>query len=68
MTSTRVLVIGAGLAGMTATVAAQGDGAEVVLVDRGGIGLGSNSAMANRVFAGPNLTYFEAEYVGDTEG
>jgi succinate dehydrogenase/fumarate reductase flavoprotein subunit len=28
MTITRVLVIGAGLAGMTATVAAQGEGAE----------------------------------------
>jgi fumarate reductase (CoM/CoB) subunit A len=66
MTSTRVLVIGAGLAGMTATVAAQGEGAEVVLIDRGGIGLGSNSAMANGVFAGPSSIYSEEEYVRDT--
>jgi succinate dehydrogenase/fumarate reductase flavoprotein subunit len=68
VTSTRVLVFGAGLVGMTATVAAaQGEGAEVVLIDCGGIGLGSNSAMANGVFAGPNFTYSEEEYVGDTE-
>jgi succinate dehydrogenase/fumarate reductase flavoprotein subunit len=66
MTSTRVLVIGAGLAGMTATVAAQREGAEVVLIDRSGIGLGSNSAMANGVFAGPSSAYSEEEYVRDT--
>jgi succinate dehydrogenase/fumarate reductase flavoprotein subunit len=66
MTSPRVLIIGAGLAGMTATVAAQQEGAEVVLIDRGGIGLGSNSAMANGVFAGPSSAYSEEEYVRDT--
>jgi aspartate oxidase len=66
MTATRVLVIGAGLAGMSATVAAQREGAEVVLMDRGGIGLGSNSAMANGVFAGPSSTYSEEEYLRDT--
>ncbi len=46
-----VIVIGAGLAGMTAALAAKQNGAEVILVDRGPIGTGTNSALSNRVFS-----------------
>jgi monoamine oxidase len=49
--SRQVIVIGAGLAGMSATLAAHGEGADVILMARGEIGLGTNSAMANGVFA-----------------
>lgn len=62
----RVIVIGAGLAGMIASYMAQREGAEVLLVDRGSIGLGTNSAMANGVFAGPTGSYGGKEYIADT--
>jgi fumarate reductase (CoM/CoB) subunit A len=62
----KVIVIGAGLAGMIAAYAAQRDGAEAVLVDRGSIGLGTNSAMANGVIAGPTGSYGGKEYIADT--
>jgi succinate dehydrogenase/fumarate reductase flavoprotein subunit len=64
--SRQAIVIGAGLAGMSATLAAHGEGAEVILLARGDIGLGTNSAMANGVFAGPNSGYTEEAYVRDT--
>lgn len=64
--SRQVIVIGAGLAGMTAALTAYGEGADVVLIARGDIGLGTNSAMANGVFAGPGPGYTEEEYVRDT--
>lgn len=62
----RVIVVGGGLAGMIAAYEAQREGAEVMLVDRGSIGLGTNSAMANGVFAGPTSTYGEKNYIADT--
>lgn len=61
-----VLVIGAGLAGMTAAYAAQAEGAKVVLIDRGSVGRGTNSAMANGVFASPTSDYSFEAYVADT--
>jgi succinate dehydrogenase/fumarate reductase flavoprotein subunit len=64
--SRTVIIIGAGLAGMTAALTAHGEGADVVLIARGDIGLGTNSAMANGVFAGPGHSYTEDEYVRDT--
>ena len=51
---------------MTAALTAHGEGADVVLIARGDIGLGTNSAMANGVFAGPSPTYTAEEYVRDT--
>ncbi len=48
-----VIVVGAGLAGMAAALAAEAAGATVVLVDRGPIGLGTNSALSNAAFSGP---------------
>lgn len=66
MVKDRVVVIGAGLAGMLAAAAAAERGAAVTLLDRGGIGLGSNSAMANGVLAGPTSAYGPEQYVKDT--
>jgi succinate dehydrogenase/fumarate reductase flavoprotein subunit len=48
-----VIVVGAGLAGMRAALAAEEAGARVVLVDRGPIGIGNNSALSNGAFSGP---------------
>ncbi len=61
-----VIVVGAGLAGMMAAIAAADEGAEVTLVDRGAIGLGTNTAMSNAVFAGVSDSYGVQEYVRET--
>jgi succinate dehydrogenase/fumarate reductase flavoprotein subunit len=61
-----VIVVGAGLAGMMAAIAASDEGAEVTLVDRGAIGLGTNTAMSNAVFAGVSDSYGVEEYVRET--
>ncbi|RLB07274.1 MAG: hypothetical protein DRG50_03300, partial [Deltaproteobacteria bacterium] len=61
-----VVVIGAGCAGMVAALEAQVQGAEVVIIDRGPIGIGSNSALSNGVFAGPTMHYSPEEYIRDT--
>ena len=61
-----VIVVGAGLAGMVAACAAHAEGAEVILIDRGSIGLGTNSAIANGVFAGPTSSYRPEDYIKDT--
>jgi fumarate reductase (CoM/CoB) subunit A len=61
-----VIVIGAGLAGMMAAYNAQAEGARVLLLDRGGIGLGTNSAMSNGVFTGPSSSYDLTAYIRDT--
>jgi succinate dehydrogenase/fumarate reductase flavoprotein subunit len=52
-TQTDVIVVGAGLAGMRAALAAEEAGARVVLLDRGPIGIGNNSALSNGAFSGP---------------
>ncbi len=61
-----MIVVGAGLAGMMAAYHAAREGAEVLLLDRGSVGLGTNSAMANGVFAGPTTSLGEGEYVRGT--
>lgn len=58
-----VVVVGAGLAGMTAALAAERAGAEVLLADRGPIGTGTNSALSNAVFSGPISAARAEEYV-----
>jgi succinate dehydrogenase/fumarate reductase flavoprotein subunit len=58
-----VIVVGAGLAGMTAALAAEKAGADVILVDRGAIGLGTNSALSNAAFSGPVAPERAEEYV-----
>ncbi|MFC1798741.1 FAD-binding protein [Thermodesulfobacteriota bacterium] len=64
--SNRLIIIGAGLAGIVAACAAQQEGVEVVLVDRSGIGLGSNTAMSNGRFTGPTDAYSVDNYICDT--
>ncbi|MBW2152025.1 MAG: FAD-binding protein [Deltaproteobacteria bacterium] len=61
-----VIVIGAGLAGVMAAETAQATGASVLLVSKGGIGMGTNSAISNAVFAGPGERYPLEKYVSDT--
>lgn len=51
---------------MTAAYAAQAEGAHVLLIDRGSVGRGTNSAMANGVFAAPTAGYSSEAYVDDT--
>ncbi len=60
---TDVIVLGAGLAGMTAALAAEQAGARVLLLDRGPIGVGTNSALSNAGFAGPVSAERADEYV-----
>ena len=61
-----VIIIGAGLAGMIAAWAAEAEGARVLLLDRSALGMGTNSALSNGVFAGPTPGYSEEAYVEDT--
>ena len=61
-----VIIIGAGLAGMIAAVAAEAEGARVLLLDRSALGMGTNSALSNGVFAGPTPDYPPDQYVEDT--
>ena len=58
-----VIVVGAGLAGMTAALAAEQTGADVILIDRGPIGVGTNSALSNAAFSGPISAERTEEYV-----
>ncbi len=61
-----VVIIGAGLAGMTAAAAAAEAGARVLLLDRGGVGLGTNSAISNGFITATTSTYGPEQYVADT--
>lgn len=60
-----IVIVGAGLAGMVAAYMAQQEGAEVVLIDKGTIGLGTNSSLSNGVFAGPTLSCSSDAYMQD---
>ena len=62
----RIIIIGAGLAGMVAAIAAHEEGAQVILIDRGSIGLGTNTALAGGVFTGPTGGYDTETYIKDT--
>jgi aspartate oxidase len=64
--TSEVIIIGAGLAGMIAALAAEAEGARVLLLDRSSLGMGTNSALSNGVFAGPTPGYSEEAYVEDT--
>ena len=61
-----VIIVGAGLAGIMAAFSAQAEGAEVLLIDRGSIGTGTNSILAGGVFAAPTSTYSPDAYIKDT--
>jgi len=61
-----VIIVGGGLAGIMAAFSAQAEGAEVLLIDRGSIGVGTNSILAGGVFAAPTSTYSPDVYIKDT--
>ena len=61
-----VIVIGGGCAGIVAALEARRAGAEVAIVDRGPIAMGTNSALSGGIFAGPTSRYGVKEYIQDT--
>jgi succinate dehydrogenase/fumarate reductase flavoprotein subunit len=61
-----IIIVGAGLAGMVAAIAAHDEGASVTLIDRGSVGLGTNSALSGGLFTGPTFLHSPAEYIRDT--
>ena len=61
-----VIVVGSGLAGMVASMAACEKDADVMLIDRGSMGIGTNSALANGCFSGPFSGYSAEDYIADT--
>lgn len=61
-----VIIIGAGLAGLMSARAACVQGARVLLLTRKTVGLATNSALSNAVFAGPTRTYTPQDYIRDT--
>ena len=61
-----VVIVGGGLAGMSAALAARSQRARVAILDRTGLGLGNNTAMSNGVFSGPTASYDAQQYVDDT--
>jgi len=61
-----VIVVGAGCAGLVAALEARRQGAQVLLIDRGPIGIGTNSALSNGLFAGPTINYSLDNYIEDT--
>ena len=58
-----IIVAGAGLAGMVAALTAAEAGASVLLIDKGAIGMGSNSAISNAAFMSPTRTFSKEAYV-----
>jgi len=63
---TDVVVIGAGCAGMVSALEAEATGARVILIDRGPVGIGTNSALAGGIFAGPTPQYDREDHLRDT--
>ena len=61
-----VIIIGGGCAGMIAALEAQSNGAAVVLLDGKALGIGTNSALSNGIFAGPNRNCSLEEYIAAT--
>jgi len=61
----QVLIVGAGLAGMVAARAARRAGVNVLLIDRGIPGIGTNTALANCMFAITTASYTTDDYVRD---
>jgi len=61
----KVLIVGAGLAGMVAARAARRAGVNVLLIDRGTPGIGTNTALANCMFAITTASYTPDDYVRD---
>ena len=62
----QIIIVGAGLAGMVAAIAAHDEGAQVTLIDRGSVGLGTNSALSGGLFTGPTFLHSPEEYIRET--
>jgi len=58
----RVIVVGGGCGGMTAALAAASLGADVLLIVRGPLGIGSNTCLSNGVF---NIATDEESFIAD---
>jgi succinate dehydrogenase/fumarate reductase flavoprotein subunit len=61
-----VIVIGGGCAGIIAALEAEKNGANVKLIGRGAIGIGTNSALSNGIFAGPTPQTTPEDYIRKT--
>jgi succinate dehydrogenase/fumarate reductase flavoprotein subunit len=61
-----IIIVGAGLAGMVATITANDEGAQVTLIDRGSVGLGTNTVLSGGLFTGPTFLHSPEEYIRDT--
>jgi aspartate oxidase len=61
-----VVVVGGGCAGIIAALEAEKNGASVMLIGRGAIGIGTNSALSNGIFAGPTPQTTPEEYIQRT--
>ena len=63
---TDVIVVGAGFAGMVAALAAAQQNAQVALLDRNFIGLGTNTALAAGAFTAPVAGYTRETFIAET--
>ncbi len=61
-----VIVIGGGCAGIIAALEAEKTGASVMLIGKSAIGIGTNSALSNGIFAGPTPQTSREEYIRRT--
>ncbi len=61
-----VIVIGGGCAGIIAALEAEKNGANVMLIGRGTIGIGTNSILSNGIFAGPTPETTSEIYIHQT--
>ncbi len=61
-----LVIIGGGCAGIIAASEAGKRGGDVAIIDKGAIGLSSNSALSAGIFAGPTPDYSAEEYAKDT--
>lgn len=64
--STDIVVIGGGLAGMVSALEAERQGLKVLLVGKFAIGMGTNSSLANGVFASANSRFSKEEHLEKT--
>ena len=62
----KIIVVGGGCAGIIAALEANKNGASVMLIGRSAIGIGTNSALSNGIFAGPTPQTTSEEYIQRT--